>query len=167
MLTFSGSSAGHRYSGPNAISEEKLPVHIDGIERFIDRVEKVALDQADGAAEAGKVLCRQIERQGREVDAGIASDAGPFERAGACTGISASNVENSEGPRHLFDKHRIIVTSIGVGIGPAPADGGPAPLVGPNAWKGIRVTPSVYTTLDEVALFADVVEKALKNGIPA
>jgi hypothetical protein len=34
-------------------------------------------------------------------------------------------------------------------------------------FKGIRITPNVYTTLDEIDVFADKVLEAVKKGIPA
>jgi selenocysteine lyase/cysteine desulfurase len=40
------------------------------------------------------------------------------------------------------------------------------PLVHPE-FKGIRITPNVYTTLDEIDVFADKVLEAVKKGIPA
>ena len=88
-------------------------------------------------------------------------------RSCAIASASFETLDHEKLIGHLFDKHRIIVTSIGVGLGPAAADGGPATLSGPNSWKGIRVTPSVYTTVDEVDHFADVLERAVKNGLPA
>lgn len=36
-----------------------------------------------------------------------------------------------------------------------------------DEFEGIRVTPSVYTTLEELDRFCDAVESALKNGLPA
>lgn len=80
----------------------------------------------------------------------------------SCAIVSASfeNLDFEKLSAHLFDKHRIIVTGIAVG---GPKTG--APEVAPS-WKGIRVTPSVYTTLDEIDFFADTLEKAVRNGIP-
>jgi len=51
---------------------------------------------------------------------------------------------------YLWDKHRIIVT----------------PIDHPE-FKCIRVTPNVYTLASEVDRFAEVVETAVKQGIPA
>jgi len=50
---------------------------------------------------------------------------------------------------YLWDKHRIIVT----------------PIVHPE-FNCIRVTPNVYTLTAEVDRFADVVEQAVRRGIP-
>jgi hypothetical protein len=38
------------------------------------------------------------------------------------------------------------------------------PIVHPE-FKGIRITPNVYTTLDEIDVFADKVLDAVKKGI--
>src|SRR6478672_1704671 len=40
------------------------------------------------------------------------------------------------------------------------------PIVHPE-FKGIRITPNVYTTLDEIDVFADKVLEAVKKGIPS
>jgi isopenicillin-N epimerase len=49
----------------------------------------------------------------------------------------------------LWDRYRIIVTPIGH-----------------PACVGIRVTPNVYTTLDEVDRFSEAMEEVLKKGLP-
>ena len=53
---------------------------------------------------------------------------------------------------HLWDKYRIMVV----------------PIVTPGEYEGVRVTPNVYTTLEEIDTFAEVVEKLIRRGsIPA
>ncbi len=51
---------------------------------------------------------------------------------------------------YLWDAHRIIVVSINHA-----------------EFQGIRVSPSVYTTLQELDRFVDVVDNVAKNGLPA
>lgn len=51
---------------------------------------------------------------------------------------------------YLWDKHRIYTIGI------------PHPDV-----RGLRVTPSVYTTLEELDRFCTVMEKVIKHGLPA
>jgi isopenicillin-N epimerase len=34
-----------------------------------------------------------------------------------------------------------------------------------DEFKGMRITPSIYTTLDEIDLFADAVTTAIKTGV--
>jgi len=58
----------------------------------------------------------------------------------------------------LWEKHKILVVAI------RHAPGGPD---APVSFQGIRVTPSVYTTLPELDRFCDAVEWAAAHGIPA
>ena len=51
---------------------------------------------------------------------------------------------------YLWNEHRIITTSIGH-----------------KDVKGLRISPNVYTTPDEVDMFSDAVENVLANGLPA
>jgi len=41
------------------------------------------------------------------------------------------------------------------------------PIVTPGEYEGLRITPNVYTTLEEIDTFADVMEKIIKGGKPA
>jgi selenocysteine lyase/cysteine desulfurase len=50
---------------------------------------------------------------------------------------------------YLFNKHRIFTT----------------PIVH-EEFKGIRITPNVYTTLGELDRFCNEMEKIAKNGLP-
>jgi selenocysteine lyase/cysteine desulfurase len=53
---------------------------------------------------------------------------------------------------YLWNKHRIWTT----------------PVVTPGEYQGLRITPNVYTTLEEVDTFASVMEKIIRQGrIPA
>jgi isopenicillin-N epimerase len=56
--------------------------------------------------------------------------------------------------RHLWERHRIVTTII-------------APPGSPAECEGLRITPSVYTTLDELDRFCDAVERVLREGLPA
>jgi isopenicillin-N epimerase len=49
---------------------------------------------------------------------------------------------------YLFNKHRIWTTVV----------------VTPGEYQGLRVTPNVYTTLEEIDTFADVMEMVIKRG---
>jgi len=61
-----------------------------------------------------------------------------------------AGAENVKLGAWLLNQHRIVNT----------------PIVHPE-FKGIRITPNVYTTLDEIDIFADKVLEAVKKGIPA
>ena len=52
--------------------------------------------------------------------------------------------------RFLWDKYRIITTAITR-----------------DDYQGIRVTPNIYTTLEEIDTFVMAMEDLLKNGVPA
>jgi selenocysteine lyase/cysteine desulfurase len=55
--------------------------------------------------------------------------------------------------QHLWQRHQIWTTYIG------------PPL--PKECEGLRITPSVYTTLDELDRFCEAVEAVLAKGLPA
>jgi len=63
--------------------------------------------------------------------------------------VQIKDVDSVELASHLWSKHRIIVTPIKHA-----------------EFEGIRVTPSVYTTLEEIDRFAEVMEMVIKKGIP-
>ncbi len=60
-------------------------------------------------------------------------------------GIKAADIN-----RFLWDKYRIITTAITR-----------------DDYQGIRVTPNIYTTLEEIDTFVMAMEDLLKNGVPA
>jgi selenocysteine lyase/cysteine desulfurase len=51
---------------------------------------------------------------------------------------------------HLWDKHRILTTAIVH-----------------DEFQGLRVSPSVYTTLEELDRFCTAVERVIRNGLPS
>ena len=76
-----------------------------------------------------------------------------------CWGVAASYIEGIDVrdlAKFLMDKYRIIVVPL---IGGVP----------PNArfdYQAIRVSPNVYTTLEEIDTFTMAMEDAIKNGVP-
>lgn len=74
-------------------------------------------------------------------------------------GVSASYIDGIDVrdlAKFLMDKYRIIVVPL---IGGVP----------PNArfdYQAIRVSPNVYTTLEEIDTFVMAMEDAIKNGVP-
>jgi isopenicillin-N epimerase len=64
--------------------------------------------------------------------------------------VQVEGVDSQAVARHLFDTRRIIVVPINHA-----------------EFEGIRVTPCVYTTTDEVDLFAEEMEKVIAKGLPA
>jgi selenocysteine lyase/cysteine desulfurase len=68
--------------------------------------------------------------------------------SGAIALVSVAGLEPGKLSSWLLDKHRIVTT----------------PIVHPE-FSGIRITPNVYTTVDEVDTFTDTVLGAIKRGI--
>jgi selenocysteine lyase/cysteine desulfurase len=64
--------------------------------------------------------------------------------------IHSEGLDTEKLQAHLWDKHRIMTT----------------PIVHPE-FNGLRITPNVYTTLDEVDAFSDRMERLMKTGLPA
>jgi selenocysteine lyase/cysteine desulfurase len=62
--------------------------------------------------------------------------------------VSVEGFRAAELAKHLLDKHRILVVPVGA--------------VG--EYEGLRVTPNVYTTLEEIDTFAEVMEKIIRRG---
>jgi selenocysteine lyase/cysteine desulfurase len=73
-------------------------------------------------------------------------------RPGLACGIATVAIDGIEpGPlaTHLWDRYRIIVT----------------PIIHPDV-TGIRVSPSVYTTTDEIDRFTAAMERVVRSGLP-
>ena len=62
--------------------------------------------------------------------------------------ISVAAFEPAALSAHLWEKHRILTT----------------PITVPGEYHGLRITPNVYTTLEEVDTFSSVMEKIIKRG---
>jgi selenocysteine lyase/cysteine desulfurase len=63
--------------------------------------------------------------------------------------LSLETIPAPKVARHLWDKHRIVVT----------------PIVH-DEYQGIRVTPNIYTTLEEIDTFAAAIEGLVRTGLP-
>ena len=70
------------------------------------------------------------------------------EKSGAICLFNVEGMDPGKLGGWLLDKHRIVST----------------PIVHPE-FQGIRVTPNVYTTVEEIDTFSDAVLKAIKTGI--
>ncbi len=55
-----------------------------------------------------------------------------------------------------MDKYRIVCTAIVQGELPGPQ----------FPYQGLRITPNVYTTLQEIDTFVEAMQDALANGLP-
>jgi selenocysteine lyase/cysteine desulfurase len=63
--------------------------------------------------------------------------------------FAIADIDPTKLAEHLFTKHRIITVAIDHAT-----------------IKGVRVTPNVYTTFDEIDMFCEAVENVLANGLP-
>jgi selenocysteine lyase/cysteine desulfurase len=68
----------------------------------------------------------------------------------ALANVAVEGVDPAALTGYLWERHRILVT----------------PITHPEC-TGIRVTPNVYTTLEEVDRFAEVLERLARTGLPA
>ncbi|HEX8088164.1 MAG TPA: aminotransferase class V-fold PLP-dependent enzyme [Blastocatellia bacterium] len=76
----------------------------------------------------------------------------PYDPQQSC-GLALFNIEGVDPGKlaaHLWERYRIIVTPITH-----------------QEFRGVRVTPNVYTTLNEIDTFCDAVEKVIRNGLAA
>jgi len=83
----------------------------------------------------------------------------PYDPEQSC-GIGTYTVKNFDMGKlqqALWNEHKIYVINVGV---PSPEEGG-------EKVTGMRVTPSIYTTLRELGMFVDAVTHYIKNGLPA
>ena len=76
----------------------------------------------------------------------------PYDPQQSCglANFSVEGVDHGKLGAHLWDKYRIICTPIGH-----------------EEFKGIRITPNVYTTLSDIDTFCEAVEKAIRSGLAA
>ena len=63
--------------------------------------------------------------------------------------VECVDVDPNEMQRYFWDKHHIIVVTINH-----------------DEYRGLRITPNLYTTLDELDYFVEVFEHVAKNGLP-
>jgi selenocysteine lyase/cysteine desulfurase len=73
----------------------------------------------------------------------------PAHSCGVAT-VAIEGVDAGKLSGHLFARHRIITTAID------------HPQI-----KGVRVTPNVYSTIEEVDMFSEAMEDVLANGVSA
>jgi selenocysteine lyase/cysteine desulfurase len=93
------------------------------------------------------------ERWARRLESSVGARVlTPYDPQQSC-GLALFNIESVDPIKlgaHLWERHRIIVT----------------PIVH-EEFRGIRVTPNVYTTLGEIDMFCNAVEKAIRAGLAA
>jgi selenocysteine lyase/cysteine desulfurase len=70
--------------------------------------------------------------------------------------VGIEGIESRALAQFMMDKYRIVINAIVAGDLPGPQ----------FPYEGLRVTPNVYTTLEEVDTFIEAMQDALKNGLP-
>jgi isopenicillin-N epimerase len=71
--------------------------------------------------------------------------------------VSIDGVDSSKLVTHLWDKHRIVITAVGHENVKDPK----------LSYRGLRVTPNIYTPLQEIDTFVQAMLEVAKNGLPA
>ena len=70
--------------------------------------------------------------------------------------VSVNGMDSNKLVSHLWDKYRIVITAIG-------HDNPKEPNL---SYHGLRVTPNIYTPLEEIDTFVEAMQNVLKNGLP-
>jgi selenocysteine lyase/cysteine desulfurase len=120
---------------------------------FLALGEAVAFHRGLGAERKAARLIhlrdRWAARLGRHPRLRLLTSLAPGHAVGIAT-FAATGMDHAALVEHLWERWRILVTHI---LHPS--------------FEGIRVTPSVYTTLEEIDRFCGAVEDALERGFPA
>ncbi|MEW6322171.1 MAG: aminotransferase class V-fold PLP-dependent enzyme [Acidobacteriota bacterium] len=120
--------------------------------------EAIAFHQAIGAERKAARLRYLTLRWANRLKANprvrIHSDLAPGQTYGvAC--VSVDGIDTDTLAAHLWDRHRIIVTPVGRG----------EPVAAEYRYRGLRITPNIYTPLDEIDQFAEAIEDVLRRGL--
>lgn len=114
--------------------------------------EALAFHQAIGAerkaARLRYLTLRWAERLQRSDRVRVLSNLDPGQTWGLAM-VQIEGVESAKVSRALWDKYKIIANAITR-----------------TDYQGIRVTPNVYTTLEEIDTFSAAMEGFVKNGVP-
>jgi selenocysteine lyase/cysteine desulfurase len=70
--------------------------------------------------------------------------------------FTVKNMDMGKLAQILYQKHKIYIIAVGI----------PSEDMGGENISGMRVTPSIYTTLRELDIFIDAVSNYVKNGLP-
>jgi selenocysteine lyase/cysteine desulfurase len=71
--------------------------------------------------------------------------------------VSIDGIDSTKLVSHLWDRQRIVITSVGHDNVRTPA----------LSYRGLRVTPNIYTPLEEIDTFVDAMRSVIRNGLPA
>jgi selenocysteine lyase/cysteine desulfurase len=71
--------------------------------------------------------------------------------------VSINGIDSNKLVPYLWDNYRIVITSVGHENTKEPS----------LTYRGLRVTPNIYTTLEEIDTFVEAMQKVLKTGLPS
>ena len=71
--------------------------------------------------------------------------------------VSIDGIDTNKLVTHLWDKYRIVITGVGHENEKTPN----------LSYRGLRVTPNIYTPLEEIDTFVEAMQNVVKNGLPA
>ena len=69
--------------------------------------------------------------------------------------VSIDGIDSNKLVPYLWDKHRIVIVAVGHENPKEPK----------MTYRGLRVTPNIYATIDEVDRFAEALDKVIAKGI--
>ncbi len=99
-------------------------------------------------AERFRYLRKRWSNQLRELPGVKILNSEDPEQSCAIGFVSVDKIDAPQLAKHLWDKYRIWTVAI----------------VTPGEYQGLRITPNVYTTLEEIDTFTEVMTKIIKNG---
>ncbi|MDH4064672.1 MAG: aminotransferase class V-fold PLP-dependent enzyme [Acidobacteriota bacterium] len=137
---------------------EEIGTHPPGPRAAIN--EAVAFQQAIGierkAARLRYLTLRWANELKKEPRVRLHSSLEPGQTWGLAV-VSIEGVDTNKMVPYLWDKHRIIVASIGH-----------ENQTEPNlSYRALRITPNIYTPLEEIDYFVEAMRGIVKNGLPA
>jgi isopenicillin-N epimerase len=142
--------AGHR-------KFEEIGTHPPGPRAAIN--EAIAFQQAIGierkAARLRYLTMRWATELKKESRIRLHSSLEPGQTWGLAV-VSIDGVDSNKLVTHLWDKHRIVIVAVGHENPKEPS----------MTYRGLRVTPNIYTPLEEVDYFVEAMRGVIKNGLP-
>ena len=71
--------------------------------------------------------------------------------------VSIDGIDSNKLVPYLWDKYRIVITTVGHENTKDPS----------LTYRGLRVTPNIYTPLEEIDTFVEAMQNVLKSGLPS
>ena len=137
---------------------EEIGTHPAAIRAGIN--EAVAFHQAIGVERKSERLRYLTLRWANELKKNARIRLHSNLEAGQTWGVAAVSIDGIDTAKlvaYLWDKYRIVVTTVGHTNEKEPS----------LSYRGLRITPNIYTPLEEVDTFVEAMLNAVKNGLPA